>query len=98
MADIRSIEISIPAKEDLEEIKNYISKDDPRSAEKVLESILKVFGLLKLTPEMGKQRPDIGGNIYSIPTGKYVIFYMFRGSTISVLRVGHGSQDLDNWF
>ena len=47
---------------------------------------------------MGRRRPELAPNIRSLTVGRYVVFYqpLFRG--IEVVRVLHGSRDIESIF
>lgn len=47
---------------------------------------------------MGRTRPELLSNLRSIPIGNYVIYYIPRQRGIEIVRVLHGSRDLDSLF
>lgn len=85
------------AREDLVEIWRYIAADsgEPR-ADKYLRRLNDVITYLAQQPLMGRARPEIlEEGIRSFPAESHVIFYMALDDGIELVRVIHGSQDLE---
>jgi toxin ParE1/3/4 len=55
---------------------------------------------MKLTPraEAGRERPELAPRLRSFPAGRYVLFYRPIGGGIEIVRVLHGSRDIDSIF
>jgi toxin ParE1/3/4 len=90
--------ISRPAQRDLQSIDEYISADNPDAADRLLESFRSTFELLATYPASGRRRDELRPDVRSFPVGSYVVFYREVGDTIEVLRVLHGSHDIDAAF
>jgi len=86
------------AEEDLLEIWAFISDDNPDAADRLLDEIDTVCGMLAQTPRAGRTREEFGGDLRSFAVGAYVIFYRPAGHGITVLRVLHGARDLPGLF
>ncbi len=81
------------AEKDLENIEEYIAKDNPVAAiEQVLIVIGLVAELLPTFPEIGRDGRTHKTRELVIVGTKYIAVYQIRGNTIYILRVVHGSQ------
>jgi len=83
---------------DLAEIWAYIAQDSPRHADTFAGRINRGFQMLARRPEIGRARPELLTGLRSFPVGHYVIFYLPRSRGIEVVRVLHGSRDLNPFF
>jgi len=91
--------ISDLAKLDLADIREYIFRDNPDAADKLVASFFKTFHNLAANPRIGRIRPEFsGGDLRVFPVRNYVVFYRIRGNEIEVARVIHGSRDIDSMF
>jgi toxin ParE1/3/4 len=89
------IEWTEPAVLDLEDIRNYISRDSEYYAARFVEKIIEpVEGLEKL-PKMGRFVPEAEGqNIREVLLHNYRIIYRVETECILVLSIIHGARDL----
>lgn len=79
-----------PALNDLDEIRAYIAKDDPKVAQQVvLELIARTKPLRRLT---GLGRPGRVAGTRELVASPWVIAYRVRDGVLRVLRVLHGSR------
>ena len=53
---------------------------------------------LASTPGMGRTRDEIAEGLRSFPVGRYVIFYRTIPEGVEIVRVLHGSRDVDALF
>jgi toxin ParE1/3/4 len=51
--------------------------------------------LLAEHPKMGRDRSEIVPGVHSFPVGSYLIFYHQIAQAIEIIRVLHGSRNLD---
>ncbi|MYL85219.1 type II toxin-antitoxin system RelE/ParE family toxin [Desulfovibrio aerotolerans] len=86
------------AKSDLIDIWDYIAEDSEERADSFVAKIHEKFLLLAGRPVIGRVRDELEKNIRSFPIGKYIIFYRPIADGIEVVRVLHGSRDLDALF
>lgn len=49
-------------------------------------------------PNMGRGRDELTEGLRSLPVGRYVIFYRHIPGGVEIIRVLHGSRDLDAIF
>src|SRR5947209_1858440 len=95
---MRAIQVSLQARRDLEEIEEYISKDNPDAASRWLSTLREKCLLLSEQPGIGRNRSDLMANLRGFPVGSYIIFYRAVGSGIQIVRVLHGARDIPELF
>jgi plasmid stabilization system protein ParE len=77
------------------EIAEYITIDNPSAAIAWVEKVFEKVDLLKLSPEMGREFPEIlRKEIREIIFGNYRIIYRIEKTKISILTIRHGKQIL----
>ena len=89
-----NISFSPRAARDLEEIGDYIARDNPLRAVSFLNELLETCGKIAAAPLSFEARPDIGPNIRRTVPGRYLIFYTVQPSAVLVERILHGAR---NW-
>jgi plasmid stabilization system protein ParE len=83
------------ARADLNEISDYISKDNPHAANRVVDELRAAMRKLAERPEMGHLRRDLADeplrfwSVYS-----YLIIYRPEARPLQIVRVLHGSRDV----
>jgi toxin ParE1/3/4 len=83
------------AEVDIEEIGDYISKQSPKAALRIIEAFEQRWSLLALYPFSCASRDDIGAGIRHIAVGEYLTFYRVGTEAVEILRVLHGRRDID---
>ncbi len=92
------------AKQDIEEIVDWLNKKNPQAAEQFLEQLEKSFDLLAMSPFIGHLRRyenPVFKNIrmFSLKQySSYLIFYQTSSSQLQIIRVLHGSRDITALF
>jgi toxin ParE1/3/4 len=86
------------ARQDLLEIWEYIAADSEARADAFVDGIDRKFQLLAAQTGIGRARNETAQGLRSIPVGRYIIFYLPLTSGIEVVRVLHGSRDLNAAF
>ncbi len=83
----------------LKDIHDYIAKDSPESAVRVVEAIYQKVQSLRCFPEMGQRYDDITGRqVRVLLYGHYRIAYLIKpDGNIDILGVFHGALDLDRY-
>lgn len=73
-----------------------IARDNPPAAQAFEERLEHHCSLLATTPQMGRERPNIGPGVRSLVEGNYLIFYRFSPDIdrVDILRVWHGRRRL----
>ncbi len=85
---------SIPAKQDLKKIYDYIARDSKYYAEKVSQDILERSEKLNEFPEIGRIVPEIGEvNIREVIVYSYRLIYEISSDKIEVLALIHCKRD-----
>ncbi len=84
------------AENDLEEIWWYIAQDSPKNADSFLDRIQESCLALADFPKMGTSRNELKMGLRSQPVGNYLIFYFPLNDGIDIVRVLHGSRDIEN--
>ena len=92
--------IAPEASRDLRRIRDYIAKDNPEAARRVVMRLRDLARLLAGAPALGRSRPELGRDLRSFVADPYVLFYRpLAGMTgIELARVLHGARDLDALF
>jgi len=93
-----SVQFSLEASRDLEEVKDYISQDNPDAAVRLILLIREKCALLAQQPGIGRDRSDVLSGLRGFPVGNYVIFYQPTNDGIAVVRVLHGARDIPELF
>lgn len=86
------------ARLDLLSIWSYIAEDNPNAADKLLDTIDEKCTLLGENTKLGQARPDISQTMRYFPVKNYVILYQEQPLGVEIIRVVHGSRDLDMLF
>ena len=86
--------ITESARADLREIRDYIAKDNPAAARRVVERLRAQARKLAATPGIGRSRRDLRPDLFSFPAGRHVLFYRPQPGGIVLVRVLHGARDL----
>lgn len=92
------IKISPLAEVDLLDIAIHIAADSVSASDEFLQNMDERFSLLVTQPEMGRQRPELGNIIRSFAFRNYVVFYDPIPEGIFIVRVLHGSRDIESIF
>lgn len=86
------------ARNDLAEIWDYIADDNENRADAFVDLIDQKFQELASHPNMGRSRDELAQGLRSFPVGRYVIFYRPMPEGVEIIRVLHGSRDLNAIF
>jgi len=87
-----------PARQDLREIFEYISEENPRAARALLAEIKKRVNVLSNNPEMGRMG-RVEGTRELVPTGtRYILPYRVKDQQIQILAVLHTARQWPNNF
>jgi toxin ParE1/3/4 len=86
------------------EIFSYLAKNNPRAARRFLDSLDAVWNSINSDPARGhrylnSKRSDEDWRYVRVPGFEsYFIFYRLTGQNAEVVRIVHGSRDLDAIF
>ena len=87
--------LSVPAKNDLEDIFDFgVLKFGNAQSLKYLEELEKIILLLSDNPEIGRSRNDIKQDLVCYSYKSHIIFYRIYAKHIRIIRVLYGGRDL----
>lgn len=97
------IVMTLPARNDLEQIFSYIAEEleSPQAAEKTIDRIIDTTAKLEDFGEMGMPIRGMGGHFTAyryLISGSYMIFYRKINNDIIILRVLYGKRDYNKLF
>lgn len=87
-----STEFRPEAREDLNDIWEFIAKDSPTATTNWIDFIETKHQTISEHPEMGRVRNDLEPGLHIFPVGKYAICYRPIPNDIEVMRVLHFSH------
>ena len=79
---------------DLDDIWSYIAADNPDAADSFLRRILERCQSYAHQPRLGESRPDLGREVRCFSVERYVVYYKPIAEGIELIRVLHGSRDI----
>jgi toxin ParE1/3/4 len=77
---------------ELEAIHEYISRDNPGAAKRVIERIEQSVAGLSQFPFSGRPGVVRGTRLLSVPGLPYIVVYRVRGEAVDILAVLHAAQ------
>ena len=89
---------SVIAEIDLEEIGDYIARDNPERAISFIKEIRNQCIKITDYPEAAPLRPELGEGIRLVPFGRYLIFYRVNSDNIRVERILHSARNIHDLF
>lgn len=90
------LEITVPAFEDLESIRDYIRKDSPFYADTYIEKILNSIQNIQDFPKIGRFIPKFrNDNIREKRFGNYRIIYQLTPDQINIIAVIHSARKIN---
>jgi toxin ParE1/3/4 len=82
----------LKAVNDLEELHEYIAKDDPAAAARQLEKVLESVARLGNNPNIGRPGRVKGTRELVITKTPYIAAYRIKDELVEILRVLHGAR------
>ena len=86
------------AQADILEIWDYIAEDSLIDADRWVDRLDEKLILWATQPLMGRTRDELAAGIRSLAFGRYVVFFEPLPDGIDIVRVLHGSRDIDTNF
>ena len=86
------------AEADILEIWDYIAEDSMVEADLWVDSLDEKLGLWATQPMIGRARDELAAGVRSLAFGRYLVFFEPLSDGIDVVRVLHGSRDIDASF
>ena len=93
-----NVKVTAAAEEDLRKIWAYVAEHNPEAANKLIKEITGKFAVLRDYPQMGREQFRLLVNLRSFVFKNYFIFYQPFDDGVEILRVLHGSQDIESIF
>ncbi|MBX9668347.1 MAG: type II toxin-antitoxin system RelE/ParE family toxin [Candidatus Obscuribacterales bacterium] len=84
------------ARQDLQEIHDYIAEDNEVAAERVIESLETRCRALVDMPNVGRKREDLAPGLRTVVEGNYLILYRGIAGGVYIARVLHTKMDIEN--
>jgi len=83
------------AERDLEDIGDYIARDNPRRALSFILELRRQCGKVAEAPQAYRRRPELSDGIRSCAHGNYVIFFREDRNGLGIVRILHGAMDIE---
>ena len=90
--------LSALAEDDLTAIWSYVAEYDERTADSQIDRIVERLVMLATFHSAGRSRDELAPGLKSFPVDRYVLFYRIIPEGIEVIRVLHGSRDVEPIF
>jgi addiction module RelE/StbE family toxin len=88
---------SMPARNDLKQIYDYIAKDSRYYATNVVENVISKAENLDEFPEIGRVVPEIGDkNVRELIIYSYRLIYELVSNDVQILAIIHGKRDFSS--
>ena len=84
---------TLPAADDLQNIKNYLQQSHPHFAEPTVRTIYQRIRLLKNSPDRGRPGHRSGTRELALTPLPYVVVYAVKAEAVEILHIYHGAQD-----
>jgi toxin ParE1/3/4 len=84
------------AQADLDDLWDHLAERNEAAADRLVDEILERSRFHVRFPKTGRSRADIAPSVRSFVVRPYVIFFRAVDDTIEILRVLHGSRDIDS--
>jgi toxin ParE1/3/4 len=86
------------AEADLEEIGDYIARDNSTRAVTFIREVRELCHKITTTPEAFPLRSDLGENIRMVPFRRYLVFFTIGTDRVRIERILHGARDVSSLF
>lgn len=96
---MKDVIFSPEALDDLDEIWLYIAQDGVNHADRFTDEVQALcVEKLALFPNMGSSREYLSKGVLAFPHESYMIFYRVRADVLEIVRIMHGSVDVESSF
>ena len=90
-----NFQFSEVAIEELSAIQDQLWIDRPGRDLHFTEQLESVIDRLRVFPESGEARPELGAEIRAVPLWRYLIFYRLAEDVLIIEHVIHGARDIE---
>jgi len=80
------------AKIDLQELHQYITRDDRQAAKHIAKSIQKAVSQLEVHPQLGRAGRVLGTRELIVAGTPYLVAYRVKHSVVMIVRILHGAM------
>jgi toxin ParE1/3/4 len=84
---------TVPAADDLENIKIYLQQHYPHFAEPTVRTIYRRIRSLKISPNRGRPGHRDGTRELPLSPLPYVVVYSVKAEAVEILHIHHGAQE-----
>lgn len=92
---MRAIVRTTQAEQDTDDILARLAARNPATAARFAAEVAARCALLAGQPNMGRSRDDLSPGLRSVVIDRHVLFYRFDDDAVTVVRIVHGSRDVD---
>jgi toxin ParE1/3/4 len=90
-----NVEFSLRSVADLQDILEYVGRQNPQAAVRLIDRLENACRGLTTMPAVGTQRDDLACGLRALSHGSYVIYFVQQtGELIRIVRVLHGARDV----
>jgi toxin ParE1/3/4 len=86
---------SFQANDDLRQIVRYLRQHSRPAAKRFSSNVANRLKRLAHSPNLGRDRSEFGVKMRSVVIGDYVVFYHITPKVVTILRILHGSRNID---
>jgi len=86
------VRLTQPVLRDLQGIHDYISKDSPAAASRVVTRLIDRCMDLAHAPYQGRETDEPNVRVIVVPRFRYFIFYMIEGDEVQITHIRHTSR------
>ena len=91
---MKHVQITDPAADDLDQIWEYIARDNPAAADRWVDQLTIKLDLYSGEPLLREARPEFRVGLRQFGFGSYVVFYRPTDAGIEVIRVIHATRNI----
>ncbi|MCC5656015.1 type II toxin-antitoxin system RelE/ParE family toxin [Nostoc sp. XA010] len=82
----------------MKNIWKYVAPNNLKAANRLFDTLRESFPKLAKFPQLGRQLSELAPFLRSFPVKNYLIFYRPIDEGIEIVRILHGSQDIETIF
>ena len=87
--------LSSEARLDLQDIWDFIARDNPDPANRIINELLAAFEHLAEWPGSGHLRRDLTrSDVRFWPVGSYLVIYIEKSNPLQIVTIVHGARDI----
>jgi toxin ParE1/3/4 len=91
-----NLRITEQGRADLDELWDWRAQHSEAAADALLDKIMTKAQLHAQFPGMGRPRDDLAAGLRSFVVSPYVVFFLPADDGIMIVRILHGSRDIDS--